>query len=115
MELYLYKAKVKRVVDADTMDIIVDVGFNMTTTRRFRIGDYTYDAPETFRPKSKKEKIHGEAATAKAKELLKDPNVVIKSHKPDVYNRWACDIILPDGRDFVTVMKELGFEKKDKY
>ena len=112
--LYKYRAKIVRVVDADTMDITVDLGFGVTITQRFRINDY--DAPETWRPRNEAEKVHGEQATSRAKELLVDKPIIIESSKvPGVYGRYSATIWLEDGRNFSEVMISEGFQKKEVY
>ena len=47
--MYEYKAKLDRVVDGDTLDLIIDVGFKMTTNQRIRLA--SIDTPETYRVK----------------------------------------------------------------
>ena len=114
IELYIYKGKVIRVVDADTVDAELDLGFGITMTQRFRINDY--DAPETWRPKTEAEKQHGQEATARAKELLEDQELFFKSSKiPGIYGRYGATIWLPDGQDYTDVMISEGFEKRDNY
>ena len=65
---YQYKGRVNRVVDGDTVDAYLDMGFHIFTSQRLRID--SFDAPESWRPKSEAEKIHGEAAKERAKELF---------------------------------------------
>jgi micrococcal nuclease len=113
-KLYKYKAMIIRVVDADTVDAQVDLGFGIKITHRFRVNDY--DAPETWRPRNKNEKIHGRQATARAIELLAGSDVYLISTKiPGIYGRYGADIILEDGRNFKDVMISEGFSKKDQY
>jgi micrococcal nuclease len=113
-ELYKYKAKVLRVVDADTFDAEVDLGFGIKMTQRFRINDY--DAPETYRPKSEAEKKHGKEATTRAIELVMDKDIILRSTRlAGIYGRYGADIWLPDGRNYVEVMISEGFEKKENY
>jgi micrococcal nuclease len=113
-ELYQYKAKVIRIVDADTLDAEVDLGFGITMTQRFRIENY--DAPETWRPKSEAESIHGKKATERAMELLMGKDILIKSTKvAGVYGRFGATIWLEDGRNFIDVMISEGLEKKKDY
>ena len=47
--MYNYKAKLNRVVDGDTIDLIIDMGFKITTNQRIRLA--FVDTPETFRRK----------------------------------------------------------------
>ncbi len=67
-----YTARLQKVVDGDTLDLLVDVGLATHTSDRFRLvraGMKDYDAPEVFRG-SPEERERGKAATARAKELL---------------------------------------------
>lgn len=107
--MYEYKATLTNIVDADTFDFSVDIGFSITINHRFRIKDF--DAPETWRPKSEEEKLLGQKATEFAKGLLWGKELVLRSYKLGIYGRYECAITLPDGRDFATVMKENGFQK----
>lgn len=47
--MYQYKAKVERIVDGDTIDIVVDLGFKITTNQRIRMA--RINTPETFNVK----------------------------------------------------------------
>lgn len=47
--MYKYKAKIERVVDGDTLDIIVDLGFKITTNQRLRLKGI--NTPETYNVK----------------------------------------------------------------
>jgi micrococcal nuclease len=42
--IYIYKAELIRVVDGDTVDLIIDLGFDTLKRERFRL--YGIDAPE---------------------------------------------------------------------
>jgi endonuclease YncB( thermonuclease family) len=114
VELYIYKCKVIRVVDADTVDAELDLGFGIKMTQRFRINDY--DAPETWKPRNEAEKIHGHEATERATELLMGKELYLKSSKvPGIYGRYGGTIWLEDGRDFKEVMISEGYAKKENY
>ena len=114
IELYQYKAKVIRVVDADTVDAAVDAGFGLTMTQRFRVNDY--DAPETWRPRNEAEKQHGREATVRATQLLIGQDVLLKSTKvAGIYGRFGATIWLEDGSNFAEVMINEGYSKKEDY
>jgi micrococcal nuclease len=53
---YFYKAEILRVVDGDTVDVLIDLGFDILHKTRLRL--YGIDAPET-RTKDLKEKAAG--------------------------------------------------------
>lgn len=105
-------AKIIRVVDGDTMDITIDLGLGLSLTDRVRI--LNFDAAETWRPRSQSEYEHGSQATALAIELLAEP-FWVKYDRRGSFGRILVDIKLSDGRDFATVMKENGMEKRPNY
>jgi micrococcal nuclease len=51
--MYKYKAKVNRVVDGDTLDVTIDLGFKITTHQRLRLEDI--NTPETYNVKKDSE------------------------------------------------------------
>lgn len=110
--MYTYKGTIKRIIDADTMDAEIDVGFNIKVNVRIRIKGY--DAPESFRPSCDTEKEHAIKATEKAKELLIG-ELIFKTYKEGVYNRYIADIIINGDINYANQMQELGFSKLDKY
>jgi micrococcal nuclease len=64
---YVYRAVVTRVVDGDTVDANIDLGFRLFTKDRIRLTGI--DTPES-RTRNKKEKALGLAAKARIKQLL---------------------------------------------
>ena len=69
-----YKCKVIKVVDGDTVDVDIDLGFGiMLTDERVRV--MGIDTPES-RTSDKVEDLFGEAAKARVKELMKG-NVIL--------------------------------------
>ena len=64
-----YSAEVTRVVDGDTVDAFVDLGFDMHSKQRVRL--YGINTPEC-RTRDKVEKKAGLAAKARLKEMLKE-------------------------------------------
>ena len=51
--MYHYKAKVENIVDGDTMDVVIDLGFKVTTFQRIRLAKI--DTPETYSVKKNSE------------------------------------------------------------
>tara|TARA_R100000808_G_scaffold7945_5_gene22793 strand:+ start:152 stop:520 length:369 start_codon:yes stop_codon:yes gene_type:complete len=68
-KLYHYSAKVTRVVDGDTVDAFVDLGFDIHSKQRVRL--YGINTPEC-RTRDKDEKKAGLAAKARLVEMLKE-------------------------------------------
>jgi len=76
--MYEYSAEVLRVVDGDTVDVLIDCGFS--TFRKERVRLHGIDAPES-RTRDKEEKVRGLAAKARLQELIKNTSkkVTIKT------------------------------------
>ena len=111
--MYNYKAKVLRVVDGDTYDMELDLGFDIKFKARFRLNDI--DTPETWRPKTEAEREHGERATARVKELIEGKYITVYSYKLGIYGRYSADVYLDDGMNLAELLIREGFEKLEAY
>ena len=76
--MFDYNVKVTRVVDGDTVDVTVDLGFNIYHKARVRM--MGIDTPES-RTRNLEEKALGLASKARLKELLKGQNVRLECTK----------------------------------
>jgi len=90
---YIYKGLVTKVVDGDTIDCDVDLGFTVWVAVRFRLNGI-----DTMETNDKDPAVR--AIGKKAKELvtwkLLNKDVTIVSHGTDKYGRWLGDIYLGD-------------------
>jgi len=84
--MFEYNAKVKRVVDGDTIDAYIDLGFNVWTTKRIRF--MGIDTPES-RTRDKVEKRYGKGATHRLVGILEANGNVFKlrSHGTGKFGR----------------------------
>ena len=74
--MYEYRAKLVKVVDGDTVDVDIDLGFGIwMKDERVRI--MGIDTPES-RTRDKIEKLFGKAASARVKELLEE-DIILKT------------------------------------
>ena len=91
--MYQYKIKkVNKVVDGDTVDLDIDLGFNITISHRVRLKDI--DAPET-RTLDLEEKDKGiQAKLWLEKELSKEGEWIIETTKEDKYGRMLGTLYL---------------------
>lgn len=109
--MYTYKGNVYYIVDGDTFDIKVDMGFHIFIDKRFRLTGI--DTPETWRPESKAEAFHGKLAEKFVSKLIKDETIIINSLGIGVYNRWNCEIFLPNynKKSLSDILNENGYGK----
>ena len=86
--MYEYRIKkVLRVVDGDTIDVDIDLGFDISFTSRVRLAGI--DTPES-RTTDKREKVLGLEVKQRLKELLsKSSSLVIKTEKPDSTEKYG--------------------------
>ena len=93
--MYTYNAKVDRVVDGDTVDALVDLGFD--TWKKVRIRLYGLDAWES-RTRNLEEKKKGLAAKQYLIDQLEsnNNNFILVSHGVGKYGRCLGEIFLKD-------------------
>lgn len=86
--MYEYRVKqVLRVVDGDTIDVDIDLGFDISFTSRVRLAGI--DTPES-RTTDKREKVLGLEVKQRLKEILsKSSSLVIRTEKPDSTEKYG--------------------------
>ena len=84
--MYEYRVKsVERVIDGDTVDVILDLGFGLFKKERVRVAGV--DTPEK-RTRNDKEKMLGNDATAFAEAwFAAEGDVIVKTEKDGKYGR----------------------------
>ena len=91
--MYEYKIKkINRVIDGDTIDLDIDLGFNITISHRIRLKDI--DAPEARTLDLEEKKKGIEAKLWLEKELSKEGEWIIKTTKEDKYGRMLGTLYL---------------------
>ena len=98
MDKYIYRGKLERVVDGDTIDALIDVGFDIWVKKRIR-----YKGIDTWesRTRNLEEKKLGLAAKARNKQLLEEVSSKpgyfrLKSYGVGKYGRVLADIFIMD-------------------
>ena len=107
--MFEYNAEVLRIVDGDTLDARIDLGFDVHVNKRIRLmGIDTWES----RTRDKAEKVKGLAAKARLKELLKEDKNKFKliSHGTGKFGRVlgdieisvgnVCDILVEEGHAY---------------
>ena len=101
MEKYIYRGKLERVVDGDTIDALIDVGFDIWIKKRIR-----YSGIDTWESRTRDlaEKEKGLQAKARNQELLmkvssKSGYFRLKSHGVGKYGRVLGEIFIQDANE----------------
>jgi len=107
-----YDVTVVKVVDGDTVDVDIDLGFGICLKDE-RVRVMGIDTPES-RTSDKVEDLFGEAAKARVKELMKEGGKLITTedkHGEDMkgkFGRILGDFRLPNGKTLTDTLVEEG-------
>ena len=77
--MYEYRCKVVKIIDGDTVDVDIDLGFGVWLHKE-RVRLYGIDTPES-RTRDLEEKKYGLAAKDFLTGMLDDDQIVLKTHK----------------------------------
>ncbi|MFC1510197.1 thermonuclease family protein [Candidatus Omnitrophota bacterium] len=84
VERFTYCAQVLRVVDGDTLDVRIDVGFGIHLNDRLRLAGINTEEMKTQAGKTAKRFV--------SKQLKNCPNIIIRTKKAGMYGRWLADV-----------------------
>lgn len=100
--MYTYKAEVVNVVDGDTIDVIIDLGFKIGTKQRMRIAHI--DTPEKGQP-------HYQLAADTTKSFVLNKVVTIKTEKASKWGYYLAQVTLDTGEDLGSKLVFMGLAK----
>ena len=105
--MFEYPAELVRIVDGDTLDAEIDLGFGVFVKKRIRL--FGIDTWES-RTRDLVEKKKGLAAKARLKEILQNNGnkFMLQSHELGKYGRVLGSIILDDDSDACDILVEEG-------
>ena len=104
--MYEYSCTVERVVDGDTVDVVLDLGFNILHKCRVRL--YGIDTPES-RTRNKDEKIRGKMAGAFLENKINaGDKIIIRTELKDSRGKFGRVLgsVIADGVDINLSMVE---------
>ena len=98
MDKYIYRAKLDRVVDGDTVDALIDVGFNIWFKKRIRfVGVDTWESRTRDLEEKKKGKLAAERTRQLLEEISSKPGYFrIKSYGLGKYGRVLGELFVMD-------------------
>ena len=101
MSVYKYNAFVDRVVDGDTIEVSIDLGFHLTIKETLRLVDI--DAFETRGD----ERDKGLEASLFLQRMIERREVLIETFKEGSFGRWLAKVWYNDGNYSVYVNQAL--------
>ena len=101
--IYIYKASLIRVVDGDTVDLIIDLGFDTSRKERFRL--YGIDAPEIRFEAGKAAKAWLEDALMPLEAIYVQTIQLSTKAKRDKYGRFLA-VLYDELPTLIPVMRE---------
>ncbi|MBC2908746.1 thermonuclease family protein [Staphylococcus hominis] len=103
--IYTYKATCTNVVDGDTLDILLDCGFDTYAKRRVRL--LGVDTPERGQDKFKE-------ATAFTRRCVEHKDIYVQTYKSDVFGRYLANVWYEDGtRSLNDDLRDAGLLKEN--
>lgn len=106
--MYEYRiSSVSKVVDGDTVDLTLDVGFYMFTIQRIRISGV--DTPEMTAKDEVERKMANEAKVFVENWFTNNKKLTIKTSKDDKYGRMLGEIKNDAGECINTLLVEKGY------
>jgi len=110
--MFEYNARVVRVIDGDTLEVDIDMGFS-TVLHKEKVRLLGIDTPE-LRAKDLDERKRAQEAKAFVEELLPEGTEVVlrtKKDKKGKYGRYLADVWLDGNRHLTAILKENNFQK----
>jgi micrococcal nuclease len=98
LETYNFEAYCTNVVDGDTADLVIDVGFRMTTEQRVRL--LGINTPERGHEGY-------QAAKDYLKERILDKLMIVQTRKSDAFGRYLATVYV-DGQNINEELLSLG-------
>ena len=92
--MYRYNVEVTRVVDGDTVDVDIDLGFGMIYKKQ-RVRMMGIDTPES-RTRNLEEKYYGKLSKAHLQKILSEGNIQLKSHDKGKFGRILGELFIGD-------------------
>ena len=92
--MYEYNVSITKVVDGDTVDVDIDLGFGMSYKKQ-RVRLMGIDTPES-RTRDLVEKLFGKASKKHLKELLSEGNITLRSHDKGKFGRILGELFIND-------------------
>lgn len=111
--MYTYNYFITRVIDGDTVEGNVDLGFGISKKMRVRLAEV--DTPEIFRPKSDAERKLGYKAKEFVEDLALNRNIVLKTEKDKTgkYGRYIGHLYTSEGENINKLLIENRLTKND--
>ena len=109
--MYEYRAQVINIVDGDTYDLQVDLGFMMQANIRVRLRGLDTDE---LRGGTEETKQKAREATLRVFKLIFNRNVIIRTYKLGIYGRWEADILIQENgelQSLADILRAEGYEK----
>ncbi|MGD9209120.1 MAG: hypothetical protein PVI90_00015 [Desulfobacteraceae bacterium] len=124
--MYTYNAKILKVIDGNTLELLIDLGMNLWTKKRIRFNDvetpclWTNNTEEQKEAQRAKEFLENALSfSLDAKTTLHDHlskfDVIIKTKKSGFDNFVGTVQIIGDGCTLGERLRKAGLEKKNSY
>lgn len=108
---YRYRTSNIRVIDGDTIEATVDLGFYTSQKLRFRLARLNAFEMHSSSPDERTLAIQAKTFLFHA---LDAQSVVIESHKTEKYGRWLAEVFINDGQNVNDLLLASGLAREMK-
>jgi len=106
--MYTYKATLYKVIDGDTVDLNIDLGFKITLRVRVRLERINaYEMNSSI----EEERVQARLATFRVQELLTGKPLLLTSHSLDKYGRSIGSIVFEGDKNLSDILLTEGFAR----
>lgn len=108
---YRYRTSNIRVIDGDTIEATVDLGFYTSQKLRFRLARLNAFEMNSANPDERNLAIQAKTFLFNA---LDSQSVVIESRKTEKYGRWLAEVFINDGQNVNDLLLASGLVREMK-
>lgn len=108
--MYDYKCKFKRLIDGDTYELDVDLGFYISLQVTIRLKDI--NTPEIYRPLNEPEEIHGNEVIRYLKNYIDfNKEYILKTEFDKSFDRWIGRVFLEEEYEIANLIRDKKLER----
>ena len=113
--MYIYSAEITNVVDGDTLDATIDLGFNTFTKKRLRLNRINAYETRLYKGTTEEEKALGIHARELIKEMVASATqITVNTTEKGKYGRWIAEVVV-DGVNLSDFLLENGLAVEVEY
>ena len=104
MEPYIFRAHCIKVVDGDTIDVNIDMGFGLHSTHRLRLWGVNTPEKHASDPAVREKAYEATEFTAS---FVEDKDIMIQTYKSETFGRYLAKVFVPQGNNEYVCLNDM--------